>query len=145
VPFRAVKQAELYVPVLAASASATYDTVKAMGFAADNIRFAEFVVGEDPLPHQEDFLAAFSKEYGRLPKTFETAAWDAGQLAAKALSQAGAAAGSAQICDALRKPYAGALAHYDFSSPDQTGLSLKSIVYSKLTNGRFSRLPYRNK
>lgn len=144
VPFRAVHQVRLNVPVLAANASATYETVKAMGDAADNIVFPEHVVGEDPLPHQTEFVAAFRKEYeGRLPKSFETAAWDSLQIAAKALAEAGPDAPAQKVCDAIRKPYQGALARFDFSAKDQTGLRLSDTVYSKLTAGKFSRLPFK--
>lgn len=143
VPFRAVRQVKIAAPVIAANASSTYETVKAMGEAADNIVFAEFLVGEDPLPYQADFVEAFRKEYGHLPKMFEAAAWDALQLAAQGLREAGADASGSKLCKALRKPYQGAMARFDFSASDQTGLSLGSLVYSKVSSGKFSRLPFR--
>lgn len=142
-PFQAVRDAGLFVPVIAALASATYPTVQAMGAAANNIRFAEFVVGEDPLLHQQDFIAAFRAEYGRLPKTFEAASWDALQSAAAALERAGPAADAPQVCKELRKPYKGVVGEFDFSAADRTGLTLRSFVFSKVTMGNFSRLPYR--
>lgn len=143
VPFRAMRQVKMAAPVIAANASATYEAVKAMGDAADNIVFAEFLVSEDPLPYQAEFVDAFRKEYGHLPKMFEAAAWDALQHTASALRKAGADASSAKLCEALRQPFQGALARFDFSAKDQTGLGLGSLVYSKVSAGRFSRLPFR--
>ena len=119
-----------------------YEAVKAMGEAADNVVFAEFLVGEDPMPYQIDFVGAFRKEYARLPKMFEAGGWDALNLAAKALREAGADASSAKLCESMRKPYQGALAPFDFSAADQTGLKLGSFVYSKVSAGNFSRLPF---
>jgi branched-chain amino acid transport system substrate-binding protein len=142
-PFQAVREAGLFVPVIAALASATYPTVQAMGSAANNIRFAEFVVAEDPLLHQQEFIAAFRQEYGRLPKTFEAAAWDAMGAASGALERAGADARGPQVCEELRKPYKGVVGDFDFAAADRTGLALRSFVYSKVTMGSFSRLPYR--
>lgn len=143
VPFRAVRQVRLNVPILAANASATYETVKAMGEAADNIVFPEHVVGEDPLPHQKEFVPAFQKEYGQLPKSFETAAWDSLHIAVRALVEAGPDAPGQKVCDAMRKPHQGALARFDFTAKDLTGLRLSDTVYSKLTAGKFSRLPFK--
>jgi branched-chain amino acid transport system substrate-binding protein len=144
-PFIALRETEAHVPIVSAIASATYDSVKAMGPAANNIRFAEFVVGEDPLPHQMEFIAAFQKQYGHMPKSFEANAWDGLHVAARALSQAGINAPGPKLCEAMRKPYEGVLGSFDFSAADQTGLTLKSFVYSKVTLGKFSRLPFRNK
>lgn len=143
VPFRAVRQVKIAAPVIAANASAMYETVKAMGDAADNIVFAEFLVGEDPLPYQAAFVEAFRKEYGHLPKMFESAAWDAVQLVAHGLREAGANASGSKLCETLRKPYQGAMARFDFSARDQTGLNLGSLIYSKVSDGRFSRLSFR--
>lgn len=142
VPFRAIRQVKITAPVISSVASATYEAVKAMGEAADNVVFAEFLVGEDPMPYQIDFVGAFRKEYARLPKMFEAGGWDALNLAAKALREAGADASSAKLCESMRKPYQGALAPFDFSAADQTGLKLGSFVYSKVSAGNFSRLPF---
>jgi branched-chain amino acid transport system substrate-binding protein len=144
-PFQAMRDVGLLVPVIAAVASATYPTIKAMGPAANNVRFAEFLVGEDPLPYQDEFIAAFQKEYGHLPKTFEAASWDALAAAAAALERAGPDAGPQRLCSELRKPYKGVLGEFDFSAPDHTGLSLRNFVYSKVSVGNFARLPYRNR
>ena len=44
-----------------------------MGEFADDITFAEFIVAEDPLPHQKEFVDYFHKEKGTLPKTYDAA------------------------------------------------------------------------
>jgi branched-chain amino acid transport system substrate-binding protein len=145
VPFRSVKQIRLNVPIVAALATATYETTKAMGDAADNIVHAEYLVAEDPLPHQAAFVEAFKKEYGIPPKAFEAAAWDALHIAAKALNKAGADAPSDKICEAARGAHQGAMAKVNFADKDLTGLAIGDIVYSKLTAGKFSRLPFQAK
>ena len=142
-PFRAVKQVRLDLPVIAAIGSSSYEYVKAMGDAADNIVIPEFLVGEDPLPSQKAFVDMYRKEYNALPKNFEAAGWDLVQFMAAALRSAGPAAKSAEVCEALRRPHQGVLADYDFREPDLTGMKLTSFVYSKLVNGQYTRLPFR--
>jgi len=36
-------------------------------------------------------------------------------------------------------------ATYNFAAPDMTGIELSSYVYSKLVNGKFTRLPFTTK
>ena len=86
-PFRNARQIRMTVPLLSALGTATYEYVKAMGDAADNIVFAEFLVAEDPLPGQVAFVDAFRKEYGVLPKTMEASAWDAFNAVAAGLAR----------------------------------------------------------
>lgn len=142
-PFRAVKQVRIDLPVIAAIGSSSYEYVKAMGDAADNIVIPEFLVGEDPLPEQKAFVDMYRKEYNALPKNFEAAGWDMVQFMAAALRTAGANAKPADVCEALRRPHQGVLAAYDFREPDLTGMKLGSFIYSKLVNGQYTRLPFK--
>jgi len=52
--------------------------------AADNIVFPEYLIAEDPLPTQQAFVEACRKEYGKLPKHFSAAGWDAVMALAEA-------------------------------------------------------------
>ena len=142
-PFRAVKQVRLDLPVIAAIGSSSYEYVKAMGDAADNIVIPEFLVGEDPLPTQKAFVDMYRKEFNVPPKNFEAAGWDMVQFMAAALRTAAADAKSADVCEALRRPHQGVLSAYDFREPDLTGMKLQSFIYSKLVNGQYTRLPFR--
>jgi branched-chain amino acid transport system substrate-binding protein len=142
VPFRNARQVKIEQPILSAIGSATYDYVRGFGEYADNIAFAEFVVGEQPKDNQKEFVAAFQKEYNALPKNFEAAAWDAVHIVAKAIKQAGPKAGPKEIAAAMRAPYPGVMASYDFTKDDLTGIQLSSYVFSKLTKGKFERLPF---
>ena len=142
-PFRNVKQIQITVPIIAAIGSSSYEYVSAMGSAADGIVYAEFVVGEDPLPHQKQFVELYMQEYKTTPKNFEALAWDSVHVIAKALDKAGVAATGQALCDAARGPYSGVLADYDFASEDLTGIKLTSYVYSKLVAGKYTRLPFR--
>lgn len=144
-PFRAVKQIQMNKPVIAAIGTASYQYVSAMGTAADNIVHPEFLVGEDPLPHQKEFVELYKTEFKTLPKNFEAAGWDAAHLLAHTITKAGPTATPAKICEAMRGVYSGVMANYDFSVPDLTGIKVQSFVFSKLVNGKFTRLPFRVK
>ena len=130
--------------ILAAIGGATYEYVKGMGEHADEIVFAEFLVSEDPLPHQKEFCELFRKTNNASPKAFEAAGWDAVHILAKALAAAGPDAKAEALSAAIRGPYQGVLAAYNFSAPDMTGIALSSYTYSKLVKGKFTRLPFVN-
>lgn len=141
--FRNLRQVGLTQPIVSVHGTALYDVVRAMGDAADNVVHAEFLIAEDPQPYQTDFVTAFQAEYGRLPKHLEAAGWDAVMATAAALEKTGPELEQGALCKALRAPWPGAFAAYDFSAPDMGGLTLASFNYSLLTKGQFSRLPYR--
>ncbi|KQP22177.1 ABC transporter substrate-binding protein [Pseudorhodoferax sp. Leaf267] len=143
VPFRALRQVKLEAPMISVHGSSTYETVKAMGDAADNVIFPEFLIAEDPLPTQQEFVEAYRKEYGKLPKHFSAAAWDAVMALADAIRTAGVDASGEKLCAAMRRPYVGAMAAYDFSAPDMGGLNLSSFNYARLSSGQYSRLAYK--
>jgi branched-chain amino acid transport system substrate-binding protein len=141
-PFRSVRQMKIAVPVIAAHPSAPYDVVRAMGDGAQGVVFADFLVAEDPLPHQKGFVEAFKKEYGRLPKNFDAVGYDSVQILLRGLQKTGANATSEALCTALRTTHAGVLAPYDLAASDMGGLKVSSFVYSRYENGKFSRLAF---
>jgi branched-chain amino acid transport system substrate-binding protein len=141
--FRAVKQLRLNVPVVATHISAPYDSVKAMGDAAEGVTFADYLVAEDPLPHQKAFVSAFQSKFGRMPKNFDAAGYDSVYILARGLQQAGPDASGEKICGALQQRHEGQMATYDFSAPDMGGLSVTNFVYSTYSNGKFSRVPFK--
>ncbi len=143
VPFRNIRQLKISVPIISVHGTATYETVKAMGDAADNIIHPEFLLAEDPLPSQKEFVEAFRKEYGKLPKHFSAAGWDALMSLAEVLKTAGGDAAPEKLCEGMRRPYQGAMTKYDFSAPDMGGMTLAGFTYSKLVGGRFTRLDYK--
>jgi branched-chain amino acid transport system substrate-binding protein len=142
VPFRNAREVRITQPIVSAIGSSSYDYVRGMGEYADDIVFPEFVVGEDPAPHQRDFVKRYQQEYNALPKNYEAAGWDAVHIAAKAIETAGPNATRAEIAKAMRGSYSGTLASYNFAADDMTGIELSSYVYSKLVKGRFTRLPF---
>lgn len=142
-PFRNLRQVGLTAPIISVHGTATYEIVNAMGDAADNIVHAEFLIAEDPLPYQVEFVAEFQKEYGRLPKHFEAAGYDAVMATVAALKRASSNAAPDALCQEVRTPYQGAFAQYDFTAKDLGGLTLSSFSYSLLTKGKFSRLPFK--
>lgn len=144
-PFRNLRQLRATQPIVAAIGSSTYEAVKAMGPGADNVVFADFVVGEEPLPFQKPFVDRFQKEFNAVPKNFEAAGWDLVNIYAAALKAAGPTASPAQLCEAVRKSNApGVLVEKrDLSAKDMTGIRLSSFVFSKVTNGVYSRVNFR--
>src|SRR5690606_32518877 len=120
----------------------SYELVKRMGDAADNVVFTEFIIGEDPLPYQRDFVALHSKEYGRLPKHVEAIGWDAVHIAVAAVDKAGPGASNEKICEVIRGPHQGAMAAYDFAADDLNGIRLSGFLFSKLVAGQYTRLPF---
>lgn len=142
VPFRNARQMRITQPIVSAVGSASYDYVRGMGEFADDIVFPEFLVGEDPLPRQAEFVELYRKANNALPKNFEAAGWDALHIVARALQKVGPDAGNEAIAMAMREPYEGVLAKYNFGAPDMTGIGLSSFVFSKLVKGKFTRLPF---
>jgi branched-chain amino acid transport system substrate-binding protein len=142
VPFRNAREVRITQPIVSAIGSSSYDYVRGMGEYADDIVFPEFVVGEDPTPQQADFVKRYQQEYNALPKNYEAAGWDAVHIAAKAIESAGPNASRAEIAKAMRGPYSGVMATYNFAADDMTGIRLSSYLYSKLVKGHFTRLPF---
>jgi branched-chain amino acid transport system substrate-binding protein len=141
-PFRNARQMRIEQPIVSALGSSAYEYVRGMGEFGHDIVFPEFVVGEDPLPHQVDFVNLYRKTYNALPKNYESAGWDAVHIAAKALEKAGPDAAPEAIAAAMRGPYKGVLTSYNLAADDMTGIELSSYIYSKLVNGTFTRLPF---
>jgi branched-chain amino acid transport system substrate-binding protein len=143
VPFRSLHQVRLDVPIISVHGTATYQYVKAMGDAANNVIHAEFLISEDPLPHQKEFVELFRKQHGYPPKHFEAAGWDALTMLAQKIAAAGSDPSRETLCTSIRQPYQGVMARWDFSQPDMGGLTLESFTYSKLENGVFKRLDFK--
>lgn len=143
-PFRNARQVGIKQPILATLGSSSYEYVKGMGEFADDITYAEFLVGENPLPHQKEFVELYKKQYNHVPKNYEAAGWDALNVIVKALEKAGPEAKTEALAAALRTTHQGALASYNFAAPDMTGIELSSYTYSKLQKGNFTRLEFTN-
>ena len=140
-PFRSIRNLQMKQPIIAVNGASSYEIVSAMGSAADNIIFPEFVVNEDPLPNQVKFIEYMQKSFNIKAKNAEAVAWDAMHVIAKALEKAGPDATHEQLCEAVKGPYSGVTTEYDFSAPDMTGIKLSGYIFSKLTNGQYTRLP----
>jgi branched-chain amino acid transport system substrate-binding protein len=143
IPFRNARQMRIEQPIVSAIGSSAYQYVKGMGEFGHDIVFPEFVVGEDPLPHQVEFVNQYKKAYNELPKNYEAAGWDAVHALARAMDKVGPDATPQALAAALREPYKGVLATYNFGAPDMTGIELSSYTYSKLVNGKFTRLSFK--
>jgi len=142
IPFRNARQMRIEQPIVSAIGSSAYQYVNGMGEFGHDIVFPEFVIGEDPLPHQVEFVNLYRSINNALPKNYEAAGWDAVWILAKALEKVGPDAGPEALAKAIREPYKGVLATYNFGAVDMTGIELSSYAYSKLVNGKFTRLPF---
>jgi branched-chain amino acid transport system substrate-binding protein len=141
-PFRNLRQLGLTVPVVTGLAVAGYDSIKAMGPAAEGVVFAEYMIAEGPRPREKEFVDLFYNEYKKLPKNFEVAAWEAVMVVADALKKSGPDSVGDKLCAAARGPHAGAHIDYDFSAADMTGIQLSSFQFSTVKDGKFVRLPF---
>jgi branched-chain amino acid transport system substrate-binding protein len=142
IPFRNARQMRIEQPIVSAIGSSAYQYVNGMGEFGHDIVFPEFVIGEDPLPHQVEFVNLYRSINNALPKNYEAAGWDAVLILSKALEKVGPDAGPEALAKAIREPYKGVLATYNFGASDMTGIELSSYAYSKLVNGKFTRLPF---
>jgi branched-chain amino acid transport system substrate-binding protein len=142
IPFRALRGLQMKQPIIALNGASSYEIVSAMGDAADNVIFPEFVVYEDPLPRQKKFIEYVMKETGARAKNAEAVSWDAMHVIAHALEKAGIDARHEKLCQAIRAPYHGVTTDYDFSAPDMTGIKLSGYIFSKLVHGKYTRLPF---
>ena len=141
-PFRNLRQLNLNVPVITGLAVAGYESIKAMGQAAEGVVFAEYMIAEGPRPREKEFVDLFHSEYKKLPKNFEVAAWEAVMVVANALKKAGPDAGGEKLCAAARGKHPGAHIDYDFTAADMTGIQLSSFQFSTVKDGKFVRLPF---
>jgi branched-chain amino acid transport system substrate-binding protein len=139
--FRGIRALQMTQPIIALNGASSYEIVSAMGTAADNVIFPEFVVYEDPLPHQKDFIDYVMKESGAKAKNAESVSWDAIHVIAAALTKSPDARNE-KLCEAIRGPYKGITTDYDFSADDMTGIKLSGYIFSKLVKGQYTRLPY---
>ncbi|MGE0800035.1 MAG: ABC transporter substrate-binding protein [Lautropia sp.] len=141
-PFRNLRQLKVSAPMVTPLAAAVYDTIKAMGEAAEGTVFVDYVVPEEPRAREKEFVDLFQKAYGKLPKNYEAAAWEAVMVLTEALKKAGPDAGGEKLCAAARGKHVGAHIDYDFSAPDMTGIGVSSFQYSTVKDGKFTRLPF---
>lgn len=140
--FRNAREAGITAPIVAAIGIASYEYTEAMGDAADDIVIPEFVVAEDPLERQTDFVEKFEAANGHLPKNFEAAGYDAVMMLVRALESTDCSTDPDELGSALEEPYDGVMASYDFSAEDKTGIALDSYVFSRLEDGQFTRLDF---
>jgi branched-chain amino acid transport system substrate-binding protein len=78
-------------------------------------------------------------------KNAEAVAWDAVHAIAAGLKKVGPDASHEALCEAVKAPFDGVTARYDFSAADLTGIKLSGYLFSKLVNGKYTRLPDRLK
>lgn len=142
--FRNAKQVGINVPLIAGFAVASYEAAKAIGDASSGVVFNDFVVAENPLEHQAQFVKLFESEYRRRPKSFDSLGWDAVNVLVEALKGLGKDPTKEQICESLRaQRHQGIFASYSFSAPDLGGITVNSINYSRYSDGSFDRLPFK--
>jgi branched-chain amino acid transport system substrate-binding protein len=60
-------------------------------------------------------------------------------ILAETLTKLGPNATPEAVCKALQGPHSGVMTTWDFSAPDMTGITLSGYIFSKLTNGKYSR------
>jgi branched-chain amino acid transport system substrate-binding protein len=145
-PFRSIRDLQMTQPIVALNGASSYEIVGAMGNAADNVIYPEFLVYEDPLPHQKEFVEYMMKNFNQRAKNPESVAWDALHVIARAMEKVGPDAGNEKLCEAIRsEPYKGVTTDYNFGAPDMTGIKQSGYLFSKLIKGQYTRTDYRLK
>jgi branched-chain amino acid transport system substrate-binding protein len=143
VPYRDIRRLQMEQPVIGAATAASYETVKAMGPAADNIIIPEYIVAEQPLPRQKAFVDLYNKEYKALPKGPAIIGWDGVQAAADLIKRGGPAATGERLCGMIRTKFPGVSFDYDFAADDLNGLKPSQMIFTKLVKGEFQPIAVR--
>lgn len=145
IPFRNARELGLTQTIVSAIGVSSYAQVKAMGIGANDVVIPEFVIAEDPLPHQEAFVAAFRDRWNTDPKTFEAQGYDAVYVVAEAVKRLNKDIFTPEDLAKTIKTmtFDGVTAKYDFSAEDMTGITLDDYVYSKIIDGIYTRDPFR--
>jgi branched-chain amino acid transport system substrate-binding protein len=141
--FRAVRQAELAVPVATTDGNMTRaQMAQYAAFLPDELYFpaSQWVVGEDArlaldpavAARQKDFYAAF-KEAAIEPDVASELAWDPANILIDALRKLPEGATAAQVRDHLQqlKGLAGVNGIYDFARVPQRGLDVENAVVTR--------------
>ena len=133
-------------PMIAVNGASKLTCVNAMSSAADSvIVFPEFLVYEDPLPNQKEFVDLVMKDMPACGRgTPDPSAWDAMQRRwFRRWRRSASDAGNEKLNEAVRGPYTRVTTQYDFAAPDMTGITLSGYIFSKLVNGVYTRTSFR--
>lgn len=142
-PVRNLRALQIKQPILSVLGQSPYHIVEAMGSNVSDVIFPEYLVAEDPLPRQTEFVKLFHQEYGKPPKAIEAWGWDALNVLVRGLASTGPEPAKGKLCEAVRGKFEGVNADYNFLAPDMTGLKLSDYVFSRVVNGKFTRMDYR--
>jgi branched-chain amino acid transport system substrate-binding protein len=135
---REARQLGLEIPFLGGDGWDSLEFLRAAGAAADNCYSANHFSGENLLPQNEAFVAAYKAKFQSLPPPLAALAFDAVSLAADAITRAGADDRS-KIRDAIAATsvFPGATGTLTF---DTNRNPAKPAVILRVENGAFTYL-----
>ena len=137
-PFRAIRQLQMKQPIVAVNGASSYEVRQRDGqrrrqrHHLSGVRRQRGSAAEPEgvrraVPQGDE--RAGRRTSRRPPGTRCT-------IAMRALAKVGPDAGGPKLCEAMREPYSGVMANYNFTADDMTGIGLSSFVFSKLVNGQ---------
>ena len=152
-PAIAIKNArtlQLTFPIMGTLGMASQGFLDSAGIASQGITIPAFIVGDNPLPRQKDFVDAYHAKFNAYPTFYDSMGWDGMMLMANALKRMGGpdVVNTDQFREAFRaevektKDLPLASAVYTMSPTDHTGIKLSDYVYIQVNNGKFERLTF---
>jgi branched-chain amino acid transport system substrate-binding protein len=152
-PAIAIKNArtlQLSFPIMGTLGMASQGFLDSAGSAANDIVIPAFIVGDDPLPRQVDFVNAYHAKFNAYPTFYDSMGWDGIMLMANALKRMGGPdvvntdqfrqAFQAEMQATKDLPLASAV--YTMSPTDHTGIKISDYVYIQAENDKFVRLDF---
>jgi branched-chain amino acid transport system substrate-binding protein len=140
------RQLGITVPLYASHGAADPNLIRLGGEAMDGVLFpASKLYVADSLPDSDaqkaltlQFLADFTKKYGRAPATFAGNGFDAARILAAGIEKGGPDA--AKVRDAIEglRQFVGVTGVYSYSSADHFGITEASVLMLTIRQGKFA-------
>jgi branched-chain amino acid transport system substrate-binding protein len=135
-----IREAGITAPVLGTDAMASPSLISVGGKAVEGTVVPTFFDPAEESPVSRRFVQAFQKRYGVLPDAGSALGYDAVNVIARGLRQAGSTSPAA-LADAIRRIQGMEGTTGTFSYRDNGDLSGRQMVLTVVRNGRFEYLP----
>ncbi|HSM92624.1 MAG TPA: ABC transporter substrate-binding protein [Anaeromyxobacteraceae bacterium] len=143
------RQIGLRVPIFQSSGFANIQYARTAGAAAEGVMFpASRIVVADALPAKHPqkpvvsgYKQAYEAKYKEDVSTFGGHAWDAFQILARAVKEAGLDRAKARAAIENMKGYVGTAGVFNYSPADHNGLTIDAFAMLTVKGGKFVILP----
>ena len=139
------RQLGIKTPVFVSHAGNDFNFVRLAGAAGNGVLMpssklyvTSTLAADDPQkPVILDFLAAYKKEYGKVPATFAGNGYDAVMMIANAMRKVGTDPKKLRAAIEATSNYSGVTAVYSYSPTNHFGAQESSVVMLEVKNGGF--------